>query len=288
MPVVAVWHVSAIASVLFAGLFAFTLKVGAERTHASAVFNAVVSASSLLMALTGLWWTGGTFTPYLVLLAAINGVLFIFGSLARSDALACIDATLFFPIYKIVGPTLVLCASMLFFGERLSALQAVGFVLALSVSVLLMDKTEHGRQKRLARGVLLAIASALLISAAQVLAKAAMAAGGSALAFATIPYAMMVGSVALPLAYTHRGDASRVSGWRDMLGLGFVAGVLQMLGFITLLQAFQSGPAGTVYAINSIYILIPIILSIWYYGEHWNVRKVVAVALSVIAVVLLR
>lgn len=273
---------------LFAGIFSFLLKVGAERTHASGVFNAVVSASSLSVASFAFWWSGESISAYVALLALINGVLFVFGSVARSDSLGFIDATLFFPIYKIVGPSLVLVASMAFFGERLSLLQSVGFGLALSVSLLLMDKKEGGRQRNLIRGVSLAVASALLISAAQVFAKVAMNAGGSAYGFATIPYAMMVLSVALPMAYTHRSEASRVSGWRDMVGLGFVAGIFQVLGFITLLYAFRSGPVGTVYAINSVYILIPIVLSIWYYGEHWNVRKIFAVALSIGAVVLLR
>jgi multidrug transporter EmrE-like cation transporter len=30
------------------------------------------------------------------------------------------------------------------------------------------------------------------------------------------------------------------------------------------------------------------VLSIYYYGEHWNARKVIAIALSIGAVVLLR
>ncbi len=273
---------------LFAGLFSFLLKVGAERTHASGVFNAIVAVFSLACALAGTWWFGDSFTAAGVVLAVLNGVLFVFGSVARSDALSKIDATLFFPIYKIVGPSLVLVASMLFFGERLSALQVVGFALALSVSLLLMDKAEGSRQKNLANGVWLAIVSALLISAAQVLAKLAMAQGVGPYAFAAIPYLMTIIGVSVPFVIKHKKEAARVSRWQDMLGLAFVAGIFQFLGFITLLYAFQTGPAGTIYAINSVYILIPIVLSIWYYGEHWNVRKVIAIALSIGAVVLLR
>jgi drug/metabolite transporter (DMT)-like permease len=80
----------------------------------------------------------------------------------------------------------------------------------------------------------------------------------------------------------------RASRWQDIVWLGTLAGIFQCLGFITLLYAFQSGPVSTTYAINSTYILIPIILSIWYYGEHWNARKVIAIALSIGAVVLLK
>jgi hypothetical protein len=39
--------------------------------------------------------------------------------------------------------------------------------------------------------------------------------------------------------------------------------------------------------IHAHYILVPIILSIWWYGEHINTRKVAAVVLSFLAISLL-
>jgi uncharacterized membrane protein len=57
--------------------------------------------------------------------------------------------------------------------------------------------------------------------------------------------------------------------------------------FLTLLAFIYGGPLGIVYTINSLYILLPIILAIIFYGEHWNVRKAVAIILSVLALALL-
>ena len=48
------------------------------------------------------------------------------------------------------------------------------------------------------------------------------------------------------------------------------------------------GSLGIVYTINSLYILIPITLSIMFYNEHWNLRKVTAIALSIAALWLLK
>ena len=76
--------------------------------------------------------------------------------------------------------------------------------------------------------------------------------------------------------------------WRDVWGIGLLAGIFQFLGFVLLLAAYQDGPMGIAYAINSTYILIPIVLSIWFYGEHWNARKAIAIALSVVAVVFMK
>lgn len=282
------WHLLAIASVIFAGLFSFVLKVGAERGYSSAVLNAIAAVVSLMITLAAGWWSGESVTPYVALLALANGGLFIFGSLARSDALGAIDATLFFPIYKIVGPALVLLSGLVLLGERLTLLQSIGFALSLSVPLLLIDHLERGRQKDLVRGVRLAVIAAVCISAGQVFSKMVMATGTGPFLYSSVAYAMTFAGIGMPWIYKHRGDSVRASNWREMLGISVLAGILQCLGFITLLYAFRSGPMSTTYAINSTYILIPIVLSIYYYGEHWNARKVIAIALSIGAVVLLR
>ena len=59
-------------------------------------------------------------------------------------------------------------------------------------------------------------------------------------------------------------------------------------GFLLTLLAFVAGgPLGIVYTINSLYILLPIILAIIFYGEHWNFRKALAIGLSVVALAML-
>lgn len=284
----AAWHWLALASVVFAGLFSFVLKVGAERTHSSALLNAVASCVSLVFAVGGMWWLGESLTPNLLLLAGINGIMYIFGTIARSDALAHIDATLFFPIYKIVGPLLVLICSLAFLGERLTFLQGIGFILAVGVPLLLLDRVEGIRQKNFRMGVWLTVAAAVLISGGQVLAKVALDAGAGAFAFSVLAYGITVVGISVPYVARHRSEVLSISHWHDVLGIGALAGLLQFAGYVTLLYAFKTGPIATSYAINSTYILIPIVLSIWYYGEHWNARKMIAIALSIGAVVLLR
>ncbi len=71
------------------------------------------------------------------------------------------------------------------------------------------------------------------------------------------------------------------------LGIAFFVGVTQFTAFYLLLLAINGGDLSLVYSINAHYILIPIILSIWYYKEHWNTQKVIAIALSLVALVLL-
>ena len=57
--------------------------------------------------------------------------------------------------------------------------------------------------------------------------------------------------------------------------------------FYLLLLAFHLGQISLVYTIHAHYILIPIFLSVWWYGEHMNLRKFAAVVLSCVTLTLL-
>lgn len=287
MSFLAAWHGYALASVLFAGLFSFLLKVGAERAHGSAALNTVISLTSLACSLVGMLWVHEPLTWSLFLLAFVNGFMYIFGSVARSDALAHIHATVFFPLYKVTGPILVLVLGVVFLGERLSALQAIGFVLAVSVPILLIDRLEHSRQKDLARGIRYLLVSTAMIGGGTVLAKIAMSEGGDVFTFSAIAYFVTILGTGI-MHVRGNGEGKSETPWRDVFLIGIIAGVCQFLGFIMLLFAYQAGPMSIAYAINSTYILIPIVLSIWFYGEHWSARKLAAIALSCLAVILLK
>jgi len=53
---------------------------------------------------------------------------------------------------------------------------------------------------------------------------------------------------------------------------------------LLILFAYGSGGTlGLVQTIHSLYIIIPIILAIIFYNEHWNMPKAVAVLMSIVA-----
>ncbi len=282
------WHILAIVSVVFSGLFSFVLKVAAERTHSSPALNMVAAIVSSILSLAGAIVAGESLSTLVIVLGIIDGLTFIVSSVSRSDALKHIDATLFFPLYKIVGPTFVAIAGMALFDERLSVVQAIGLALALAVPLLLIDAKEHGRQKDLRRGVWLLVVTAACVSTGALLGKVAMNAGAGVFTFSAIAYLVTVLGLGMQHADARIGQMSTMPHAWDIIRLGAMVGLFQFIGFVTLIYAFRFGPVSTTYAINSTYIVIPIILSIWYYGEHWSARKVIAIALSIGAVILLR
>jgi uncharacterized membrane protein len=64
---------------------------------------------------------------------------------------------------------------------------------------------------------------------------------------------------------------------------GSVRAVLISASLGLVLFAFQGGTLGIVQTIHSLYILIPIVLAIIFYNEHWNLQKAVAIVLSIAA-----
>jgi uncharacterized membrane protein len=282
------WHLWALGSLVVAGANAFIVKVAAERTHVSTWFSALTSAVSTVCAVVAALVFGFDDSLGVVAFGAAAGVFLALGLIARSDGLTHVHATIFFPIYKIAGPALVLASGLFLFHERLTAMQAIGIVLVFAVPLLLIDRLEHVRQNDLFKGVLLAIVSALFISTTQVMSKFAASPAETMRTFMVFDYAFA--SLGALVLYMRSGGGRRNTDMRRLETVYFsvLAGATQFVGFLMLIIAYRSGPISTIYAINSTYIVIPIVLSIWFYGEHWNLHKAIAVVLSVVAVVLLR
>jgi multidrug transporter EmrE-like cation transporter len=74
---------------------------------------------------------------------------------------------------------------------------------------------------------------------------------------------------------------------KTFLSMSFANGVVQLLSFYFLLLALVDSNLSIVYSINAHYILIPVLLSVWLYKEHWNTQKAAALVLSMLALVLL-
>jgi len=74
----------------------------------------------------------------------------------------------------------------------------------------------------------------------------------------------------------------------NVIKLSIISGVFQFAGFAFMILGFKAGgPLAIVYTVNSFYILIPIILSVIIYKEHFNLRKALAIGLSIVALAFL-
>lgn len=287
------WFVLAVASVFVSGAAAFAAKVAAvHRVDMSvvALYAALLTTATSFALLVYLGLLSSLFHPVLWF-AFLAGTSYFVNTMLRVEALRLIDSAIFFPIYKVVGPLLTICAGIIFFQESFTKVEWIGLLLSLAVPLLLINSAEQARQNDLRKGIVILV----IISCFAAFSIAVMKAGTD---MAPNPWTYIVaGEFFLGLAATllllirHRFGALSViksASTARVFVLAFVLGVSNLAAASAVVFAFiNQGPLGIVYTINSLYILIPIVLSIIFYGEHWNLRKVTAIVLSIAALGLL-
>lgn len=288
------WFIFALLSALFAGLHTFIVKVGAERkydTYLLGTFSSLITAvasMALFLAVSPDDYIPLSLYGY----ALVTGVLFAGFTIARMEALTMIDAAIFFPLYKVIGPALVAGIGIFILHETVSTPELIGIALSCLVPLLLISRHENTRQKNLQLGLILMVVGTTLASiSAAVNAVAVYENAGFAL-----PLVALANAIA---AIVHFGLflwKHRVSGVRkqiqllstpSFLSISLANGVVQLFSFYFLLLAIAGDSLSIVYSINAHYILIPVLLSVWLYKEHWNLQKAAALVLSMLALVLL-
>jgi len=289
------WFLYTLAAAVLAGIHMFIQRVGSARGYTS---NHLNSYSTLVSGTIGLsvaaWLEGFAELSWLMIaVAVINGAIYLWGANLRMDAMQYIDTTILLPLQKFVSPLLALAVGVLFLSESLNGREWLGVILGAVVPLLLLSRSEKDRQNNLARGLILMLLSAGIVVINAVVNKEAVGFFESVLLFGAVGH---FGSVFLSWTVTRIGTKAQKSSTRKsdpfdpgLLKLSAVCGVVQFFSFAMFLYAFASGgPLAIVYTIHSLYILIPIVLAIIIYGEHWNLRKVIAIIASIAAIGLMR
>ena len=113
------------------------------------------------------------------------------------------------------------------------------------------------------------------------------------LLFAAVNHLFAGGAGLTQQVYAYRGD------WKKqfldtrhphshLFLFSLVGGAAQCASFFCLLTALSLGQVSTVFAINSAYLIFPVLFSLWYYHEHLSFKRIVAVFFSIVAVILLK
>lgn len=288
------WFLFSVITTVFAGLHIFIQKVAVVRGCNSSLLN---SSTAVVAAVCGLivtgWFEGfSDLTWFLTAWALVNGVFYMIGTNLRMDALRYVDATIALPIHKFVCPLIALVFGLLFFEESLSVNEWWGILLGVSVPLLLISRTEKIRQYNLSKGLVLILVSAVFAALVAAINKEGTNIFASVLLFAAV--SQTLSATFGFMQYRLSSQFQSLTHLRQQIDMRFIqlavfGGLLQFVSFTTLILAFSvGGPLGIVYAIHSLYIVIPIVLAIIFYKEHWNARKVIAIIASIVAIGLLR
>ncbi len=280
----------ALAATLIAGVGAFVQKIVANQGRNSALngflMYSISGAAAFLAAV--LLYEIPKDMPAIILFGVLGGVTHALGNFVRIESLKFIDSVIFFPLNKVFGPLLVVCGGLWWFGEILTGWELLGIGLSICVPLLLVSSVERHRQKNLHNGLLLLLVSTILTSFGILFTKQGL------LYDATLLWVMLLGQIAgattsliLFFREKHVREGVNFGVTRSDMWLGLLSALFSFTGFWAMLKALSIGQVSIVYVIHAHYILIPILLSIWWYREHIDGRKIAAVALSFLAIGLL-
>ena len=104
---------------------------------------------------------------------------------------------------------------------------------------------------------------------------------------ASFLFAGTVASAAILLKQHGAGWSMITHASRRDVYLGLFSAFFGLLSAYSLFKAMSTGLVSLVYVIQAHYILIPIVLSVWWYKDHINLRKLAAVMVSFLAITLL-
>jgi drug/metabolite transporter (DMT)-like permease len=284
------WFWAALTAMILAGFSNFYFKQAAVRGYDPAHFSLLGSLWSLVFVSILLLFKPEPLLSagIMLLIPLIVGIIATSTNIFKVKALQYIDATIYFPLFKLLTPTIAIAAGVVFFTERFTPLEWLGIGLGLSVHVLLVTRAEQTRQKHLLAGLGLVIVTAVTSAIGAVLTKFSIDIGMSTnvvLLFMSI--GLCIGSVLTVIFKTGFSGLFGFIQFSTSANLVMSAGMRSILitgaaGLTTYAYAL-GGSLSMVQTILSFYVLITIVLSIIVYNEHWNAQKVFAILLSVAA-----
>ena len=281
------WLLYAIISVFTAGLHNFALKIAAERHYNVGLIS---SYSYLVAIIFSLWYfifAGINFsmdTLYLLMfLAFLNGFLFLLSMFSRIEWLKSIDTVIFYPLYKMVWPVIVTVISFVYFNETLILKEILWIILGILVPLLLITKVENKRQKHQFKWVILILVTAILTAIATTATKQVMVNDLDIMTF--VFFSSIFWFIFSQIAYRSLAKTEIKQNKKWIIKFSIISWIFHFLSFYVFTLALDWNLA-IVFTINSFSILIPIILSIIFYKEHFSFKKWFVILLSILAIIM--
>lgn len=286
------WFLATLGATILAAISNFALKALSRHNYRSEVFLFYSGLTSVIVfgLLVGLFSREGWSVEVTVGLIVLSGLLSSVSERGKLKGLRYIDSTIFFPLYKLLGPLFMVLGGLFLFSEEYSATEWWGIGLGLVVPLLLITKKESKRQRNLSLGLAFILLVAVASAGSAFLEKYVVSQGISEMvALWYLSLGMLTGSF---VTIAKRCGGRQIGSFiynNTKPGLVFWSIIEALfLGAATLLIFYaynQGGALGIVQIIYSFYMVITIILSIIFFREHISWRKLLAIALSTVAVI---
>jgi drug/metabolite transporter (DMT)-like permease len=289
------WFVLTIFGMLLAGVSNFIFKLVAKNNLDSEIFSLAGGVTSILF-LVPLVFLFDTFyveNVVAVLIMFVASIAAAFIGVWKVYALRFIDTTIYFPLFKLLSPLVAILLGVLLFSESFSGYEWFGLGLGLAVPLLLITKSEKGRQNNLLYGLLLVGVTGTLSAAVAAAHKWATDLSANAITLTLVASVGIIFGSFLAMVIKRGISAGinhiqTVEQKKKIIIWATIRSVVVSSSVVLILYAYTlGGSLAIVHTIHSMYILIPIILAIIFYNEHWNWQKAVAIGLSVVSLAFL-
>lgn len=222
----------------------------------------------------------------------ISGMVSALAGSLKIYALRYIDSTIYFPLFKLIVPALAIIVGVTYFQESFTVIEWLGMLVGLLVPLMLITPAENSRQNNLMMGLIIIIITGVLSTMTAVAAKYAIELQlpvNIVLLYTVL--GISLGALLLLLrkyGIFKIGTLIRTESSALLVRIAIARSVLIVGGVWAMLYAYSmGGTLSVVQTIHSMYILIPIVLAIIFFNEHWNLQKALAIVLSVGALALL-
>ncbi len=280
------WFVLTLMAFFLFGIQRFLYKVSAERNcntawTSFAFMGTVTVLSTLFFFALG---QSAYNLKFLLVVALINSLSFVSGTIATIEALKYISTSVAYPIIRL-NTAIVVIFSIWYFGDRLSSFQIAGIIIAVIV-ILLLTGLDNGRRAptKNPRRAMLLVSVALFSGAIAAISSKFAALKVNLLAFMAVSYAM---SMIISYCLRKKLDSGGTN-HNEALIIGIFIGLINFGGFYSLLAALSSGPLSIIMPVTGMYFVISIILAFLFYREKLNTLRVLAIILTAFAIILMR
>jgi drug/metabolite transporter (DMT)-like permease len=279
------WMVFAIASIFTIWFYNFTLKIAAEKNYNVSIINIYSYLIWILFLWTYLLFEPGSIDYSVIytmsIFAFLNWLLFILWVFSRIESMKNIDTVIFFPLYKTVWPILVTGVSLFFFKETLQLKEIIGIIIWISVPLLLITSSENKKQKNLCLWIILVLITAILSTIGSWISKEVMLREYNIVFYVfMISIFWLLSSI---FSYYYLNQKNKKYNHKWIWKFSLISWILHTASFFTFMLALKWNLA-IVFTISSFSIIIPIILSIIFYNDHFNMKKWFVIALSIISI----
>jgi drug/metabolite transporter (DMT)-like permease len=282
------WYFLALTALVVLGLQRFLYKVSAEMRCNSAVTTFAFMATVAVLSWCAYLPRAATVTHLgpLLVVSLVNSLGFLTGTLATIEALKSLPAGAVYTLTRL-STVLSVLFSLAYFGDRLTLQQSLGVLLALSVIFLFARSragsatdTNHSR-----RGFLLALL-AIAGGAASTVSSKFAAIQVDSFGFMAVSYSMS--TLLILLVKSRMFPQQTGQRTQPALFIGLAMGVTNFFGYYALLRALATGPLAIIAPLVGMYFIMAVMLSFLVYREKVSRQQLLAIALTVLSILLMR